>query len=72
MSPSSDYELSTNPARIDWPRVHAWLSSSYWSPNIPLERIQLGAANSALVIGAFHKPTGAQAAFARDVYQKSL
>jgi ribosomal protein S18 acetylase RimI-like enzyme len=40
-------------AKIDWPRVHAWLASSYWSPGISIERVKKGAENSALVLGAF-------------------
>jgi ribosomal protein S18 acetylase RimI-like enzyme len=47
------YEISPDRARIDWPRVTAWLASSYWSPGISLERVKRGAENSALVLGAY-------------------
>jgi ribosomal protein S18 acetylase RimI-like enzyme len=53
MKTAHDYELSSDLSRIDWPRVQGWLGSSYWSPGITLERIQRGAANSALVLGAY-------------------
>jgi GNAT superfamily N-acetyltransferase len=46
------YELSAGLDRIDWPKVHAWLASSYWSPGISLERVKRGAENSALVLSA--------------------
>ena len=54
---------------MDWPRVHRWLASSYWTPGISLERIKHGAENSALVIGMFR--AGGQTAFARVVSDKS-
>jgi GNAT superfamily N-acetyltransferase len=63
------YEIDSNPKRIDWQRVHAWLASSYWTPGIPLERIQRGAENSALILGAY-SPEG-QAGFLRVVSDKS-
>jgi GNAT superfamily N-acetyltransferase len=53
MPANQDWELSSDLSRIDWPRVHGWLSSSYWSPGISLERVKRGAENSALVLGAF-------------------
>lgn len=40
-------------ARIDWDRVHGWLTGSYWSPGISRERVERGARNSTLVLGAF-------------------
>jgi GNAT superfamily N-acetyltransferase len=64
-----EYEISADVARIDWPRVHAWLSSSYWTPGISLERIKRGAENSSLVLGAYLGPE--QAGFLRVVSDKS-
>jgi GNAT superfamily N-acetyltransferase len=48
-----DYELSSDLQRIDWPRVHAWLASSYWTPGISFERVKRAGENSALVLGGF-------------------
>ena len=62
-----DYELDDSIARTDFAVVHAWLSSTYWSPGISLETVQRGARNSALVVGAFCADTGAQAGFLRVV-----
>jgi GNAT superfamily N-acetyltransferase len=63
------YQISTDFARIDWPRVHGWLSSSYWTPGISLERIKHGAENSSLVLGAYL--SSEQVGFLRVVSDKS-
>ena len=49
----SDYRLSNEMCEVDWPRVHSWLASSYWTPGISLERVKRAAENSALVFSAF-------------------
>ena len=67
--PSPKYELSSDISRIQWERVHGWLSSSYWSPGISLDRIKRGAANSALVLGAYVGTE--QVGFLRVVSDKS-
>jgi len=33
------YVLDDDVDRIDWSRVHAWLTSSYWSPGIARDRV---------------------------------
>ncbi len=55
---------------MDFARVHAWLAATYWTPGIARERVERGASNSALVIGAFD-PDGAQIGFARVVSDKT-
>ena len=65
----ADYQITSDLARVDWSRVHAWLASSYWTPGISLERIQRAAQNSALVLSAFHHNT--QAAFLRVVSDRT-
>ena len=65
----AEYEISSDPARVDWPRVHSWLASSYWTPGISLERVQRAAQNSALVLSAFR--SGQQAAFLRVVSDRT-
>ena len=38
--------LSDDKARLDVPRIHGWLKSSYWSPGIALERVERAIAGS--------------------------
>jgi len=47
------YVIDDDVARIDWTRVHAWLTSSYWSPGITRARVERAARHSALVLGAY-------------------
>ncbi len=68
-SKQGEFQISEDRARIDWPRVQQWLSSSYWSPGISLERVRRGAENSALVLGAYKE--GRQIGFLRVVSDKS-
>jgi GNAT superfamily N-acetyltransferase len=64
------YSIREGFAAMDFARVHAWLAATYWTPGISRERIEHGARNSALVMGAF-APDGVQVAFARVVSDKS-
>ena len=64
-----EFEISSDISRIDWPRVHAWLASSYWTPGITLERVRRGGENSALVLGAYRE--GIQAGYLRVVSDKT-
>jgi GNAT superfamily N-acetyltransferase len=48
-----EYEICSDLRRIDWGRVQGWLASSYWTPEISLERVRRGGENSALVLGAY-------------------
>jgi ribosomal protein S18 acetylase RimI-like enzyme len=66
-----DFIIREGKECIDFARVHSWLASSYWSPGITLERVETGARNSALVLGAFAEPSGLQAGFARVVSDKT-
>ena len=63
------FEISSDLARVDWPRVHSWLTTSYWTPGISLERIRRAAENSALVLSAFKN--GTQAAYLRVVSDRT-
>jgi ribosomal protein S18 acetylase RimI-like enzyme len=69
MRETGEYEISADISRIDWVRVHAWLSSSYWTPGISLERIKRGAENSSLVLGVYR--ASEQVGFLRVVSDKS-
>ncbi len=51
-APSST-EIDDDRSRLDFPRIHAWLSASYWSPGIPLETVRRGAEFATLVLGCY-------------------
>lgn len=48
-----DYEISTDPARVDADLVHEFLTSSYWAKGIPLETVRLSIENS-IPFGLYH------------------
>ena len=48
-----DYEISTDPARIDVALVHEFLTNSYWAKGIPLETVRLSLENS-IPFGVYH------------------
>src|SRR3954454_9022324 len=50
-----DYEISTDPARIDTVMVHEFLTNSYWAKSIPLETVRLSIQNS-IAFGVYHGP----------------
>jgi GNAT superfamily N-acetyltransferase len=61
------YEISTDPARLDVPRIHDWLSTdAYWALGRTLATQEAAIAGS-LNFGAYHYVTGVQHAYARVV-----
>lgn len=64
----SDYEISTDPTRLDVSAIHAFLTTSYWSPGIPRATVERALANS-LCFGAFWQ--GQQVGFARVVTDRT-
>ncbi|MEW1863114.1 GNAT family N-acetyltransferase [Streptomyces sp. NBC_00669] len=61
------YEISADPARLDVPRIHQWLSvDSYWAKGRSLDKQQAAMAGS-LNFGAYHETTGEQHGYARVV-----
>ena len=38
--------ITTDPARFDVEAIHAFLTTSYWSPGIPIETVRRAIANS--------------------------
>lgn len=52
-----EYEIDERPSRIDIDQVHAWLTTSYWSPGITLERVRKAFKNTALVVGVYRGST---------------
>ncbi|MCW3099351.1 MAG: acetyltransferase [Chthonomonadaceae bacterium] len=49
------YELDDDITRIDFVRVHSWLTTSYWSPGIALDKVQRAAEGSSLVVGVYQR-----------------
>jgi GNAT superfamily N-acetyltransferase len=61
------FEISADPARLDVPLVHRWLSTdSYWARGRTLAQHHTAMAGS-LNFGAYHPTTGAQHAYARVI-----
>ena len=59
---------TTDPAKLDFPLIHAWIAASYWSPDIPVERFRRAIDNSSIVASTFLEPThDTQLAFLRVV-----
>jgi N-acetylglutamate synthase-like GNAT family acetyltransferase len=44
--PHGEFEISTDPSRIDVAAVHRFLTSSYWAKDIPLEAVRRSMHNS--------------------------
>ena len=59
-----DYEISTDPARIDIGMVHEFLTNSYWAKGIPLETVLRSIENS-ISFGVYHGQQ--QVGFARII-----
>lgn len=61
------YAISADPARLDVPRIHRWLSTdAYWALGRPLAKQEAAIAGS-LNFGAYEPDTGEQHAYARVV-----
>jgi len=63
--PHGSYLLSDDPARLDVPAIHAYLTRSYWCEGIPLAVVRRSVENS-LCIGAYDG-RGAQAGLTRCI-----
>ena len=63
---TSRYDISTDPARLDYAAMHAYLTRSYWSPGIPFEIVERAARNS-LCFGVYELASGKQVGLARVV-----
>jgi N-acetylglutamate synthase-like GNAT family acetyltransferase len=59
-----DYEISTDPSRIDLDRVEALIRQSYWASGRPREQIERALSHS-IVFGAYRKRDGVQVGFCR-------
>jgi len=58
------YTISTDKSLLQFDVIHQFLSTSYWSPEIPMELVQRAAANS-LAFGIYH--TNKQIGYARVI-----
>jgi len=63
MNPKA-YSVSLDKNKLQLDVIHAFLTTSYWSPGIPRATVEHGIANS-LCSAAFADADGAQVAFAR-------
>lgn len=63
-----DYLISTDPARLDVPFIHAFLSASYWAEDIPFETVRRSIEN-ALPFGLYHGSD--QVGFARVITDRA-
>lgn len=63
---AGDYEISTDPARLDVAAMHAYLTRAYWSTGIPYATVERAARHS-LCFGLYEKGTGRQVGLARVV-----
>jgi len=61
-----DYEVSTDPSRIDFDRVEALIRQSYWAAQRPRDQIELAFSHS-IPFGAYRKADGLQVGFCRVV-----
>jgi GNAT superfamily N-acetyltransferase len=48
-----EYTITTDNDRLDVDAIHAFLTTSYWSPGVPKETVERAVANS-LCFGLFH------------------
>jgi ribosomal protein S18 acetylase RimI-like enzyme len=59
-------------SRIDFARVHEWLSCTYWSPGVAREKVERAAQHSSLVIGAYDtEQEGRQVGYVRIVSDRA-
>jgi GNAT superfamily N-acetyltransferase len=63
------YEIDDDRGRIDFERVHGWLTRAYWSPGVSREKVERAARGASLVIGAYRG--GEQAGYLRVVSDKT-
>jgi len=65
---NQEFEISTDPARLDLHAVHEFLTNSYWARGIPLETVKRSLENS-LCFGIYR--TAVQVGFARVITDRA-
>lgn len=63
------FEITNDPGRIDVAAVHAFLTTSYWSPGVARETVERAIAGS--LPFSLLAPDGAQAGFARAISDRA-
>lgn len=48
-----EYVIDDDRGRLDMGRVHAWMASTYWSPNIARDIVDRAADGSSMVVGVY-------------------
>lgn len=66
--PRGEFEISTDPSRIDAAAVHRFLTASYWAKGVPLETVRRSIHNS-LCFGIYRG--GELAGFARVITDRT-
>ena len=66
IDPAKDYEISTDPARLDLGAMHAYLTRAYWSPGIPFATVERAARHS-LCFGLYARSNGNQVGLTRVI-----
>lgn len=51
--PHPNFQIDDDPGRVDFTKVHAWLTTAYWCPGVSRESVEKSAKYSALVVGAY-------------------
>lgn len=64
MNSAEEYEISTDPQRLDIDLIHDFLRSSYWAQEIPRDVVERSIQHS-FCFGAFHRDS--QVGFARVI-----
>ncbi len=65
----AEYEIEDGLDRIDFERVHGWLSTTYWSPGIAREKLERAAQNCSMVVGAYCE--GVQVGYLRVISDRT-
>ena len=65
----ADFEISTDPARLDVDLVHAFLTTSYWAAGRPRAVVERSIANS-ICFGAY--TSGRQVGFGRAITDRAV
>jgi len=47
------YDIREGFDAVDFDLVHSWLTTSYWSPEVSLEKVRRAAHNSSLLVSAY-------------------
>ena len=61
----NEYEIDDDRTRLDFARVHGWLSNTYWHTDLTQETVEKTAKHSSLVVGCYFE--GVQVGYLRVV-----